>query len=49
MIGFITGSGFYQLDSITEPSVGVIETPYGAEPITVGWPRGRVHRPARFR
>ena len=40
MIAFITGSGFYELDSITNPQPTTIETPFGAVPVITGTWRG---------
>lgn len=34
MLGLITGSGYYNLASLTEPEVVVIDTPYGSAPLT---------------
>jgi 5'-methylthioadenosine phosphorylase len=34
MLGLITGSGYYNLESLHDPEVVVIDTPYGAAPLT---------------
>lgn len=36
MLAFITGSGFYDLPGVTDRTVEVVQTPYGAVAVTVG-------------
>jgi 5'-deoxy-5'-methylthioadenosine phosphorylase len=36
MLAFITGSGFYDLPSVTERDERAVDTPYGTVPVTVG-------------
>jgi len=43
MLGFITGTGFYELPGITDPSPQVVATPYGEVEVTLGtWHAQRV-------
>lgn len=41
MFGLITGSGFYEIPDLVDPSIVTIQTPYGPAQVTTGGWRGR--------